>query len=260
MIDEPSRPQPKYPIASVDRSLRLLKELKRHPQLTLTRAHEILDIGPSTAHRLLQMLVYEGFAVQDPQSRAYMAGPELAGFNPVDELSTELLAKGESVLRGLAARTGETVHLGLLNGPHIHYVAGIESPSVLRVGLRTGDIAMAYASSLGKAMLATYDDEVVASLFDGVRFDAVTKHTIGTLDSLLDELRVVRRRGYAMNIEEAEDGVTSTAVAAPVPGPSSMVALSVAVPLNRRTEALVQRHISLLRVAAMQLSAELHQS
>jgi DNA-binding IclR family transcriptional regulator len=260
MDDHDQRAAPRYPIASVDRSLRLLKELKRRPQLSLTCASDILGVGGSTAHRLLQMLVFEGFAVQDTRSRTYMAGPELTGFNPADELYTELLATGQPLLQGLAARSGETVHLGVLNGSHIHYVAGVESLSVLRVGTRVGDTSMAYASSLGKAMLASYGDDVVASMFDGVRFDKVTRHTITSLEALLDELRVVRRRGYAINIEEAEVGVTSTAVAVPVPGPSSMVALSVAIPLSRRTDALVQRHITLLRVATRQLAAELHQN
>lgn len=259
MLDRPDRPQPRYPIAGVDRTLRLLKELKRRPQLSLTQTREILGIGQSTAHRLVQMLVYEGFAVQDKRTRTYMAGPELVGFNPLDGLHPKLVKKGQAVIQALAARCGETVHLAVLNGVYVRYVAGVESAAVLRVSSRAGELTPAYASSLGKAMLASYDDDVVVALLRGVRFERVTRHTIRTLDDLLEDLNAVRRRGYSINIEEAEDGVASTSMPVPVPGPSSMVGISVATPLNRRTEARVEDHVALLRVATKRLAAELRE-
>lgn len=260
MPDRPDAPEPRYPIASVDRTLRLLKELKRRPQVSLTQTREILGIGQSTAHRLLQMLAYEGFAVQDKRTRTYMAGPELVGFNPVDGLHPKLMKKSQALIQALAARCGETVHLAVLNGAYVRYVAGVESAAVLRVSSRAGDFTPAYASSLGKAMLASYDDDVVVGLLQGVRFERVTHRTIRTLDHLLDDLNAVRRRGYATNIGEAEDGVTSTSMASPVPGPSSMVGISVATPLHRHSEARVEEHVALLRVATKRLAAELRES
>ena len=57
----------------------------------------------------------------------------------------------------LAAETGETVHLGALEGNQVRYVDGLESERALRVVARTGTLAPAHCTSLGKALLAKSD-------------------------------------------------------------------------------------------------------
>lgn len=72
--------RPSYAIASVDNALRIATWLQLEGSLTVSEAAVRLAVAPSTAHRLLQMLVYRDFAVRD-EGRAYRAGPvlELAG-------------------------------------------------------------------------------------------------------------------------------------------------------------------------------------
>ena len=67
---------PTYAIASVDHALRLATMLQLEGTLTVADAAERLGVARSTAHRLLQMLVYRDFALQD-EARTYHAGPVL---------------------------------------------------------------------------------------------------------------------------------------------------------------------------------------
>lgn len=65
---------PNYEIASVGRALTLLSLYAEQPRITVTEAAQLLDVAPSTAHRMLQMLVHHSFAVQG-EDRAYHRGP-----------------------------------------------------------------------------------------------------------------------------------------------------------------------------------------
>ncbi|WP_226823660.1 helix-turn-helix domain-containing protein [Brevibacterium aurantiacum] len=65
---------PAHLLGSVDNALRLLQTLRDTGAVSITDAAADLQVSPSTAHRLLSMLVYRGFAVQD-ESRIYHPGP-----------------------------------------------------------------------------------------------------------------------------------------------------------------------------------------
>src|ERR1035438_10045069 len=100
--------KPQYPVESVDRALRLLLMFREHQEIRLSSVRDELQVGQSTAHRLMAMLVYHGFATQDPATRVYRAGPALfeIGLSVVNKL--DIRAAARPVLESLAAATGET--------------------------------------------------------------------------------------------------------------------------------------------------------
>src|SRR5215467_13691901 len=73
-----ARRPPTYPIASVDRALRLLLLVGRRSSVRLSEASETLGVAPSTAHRLLAMLAFHDFVRQEGARNGYVAGPALA--------------------------------------------------------------------------------------------------------------------------------------------------------------------------------------
>ncbi len=74
--------KPAYLLESVDNALRLLQMLRDVGAVRLNQAANELGIARSTAHRLLAMLVYRGFAVQD-EKRIYHPGPAM-GAGPAE--------------------------------------------------------------------------------------------------------------------------------------------------------------------------------
>lgn len=251
------RPLPQYPVEAVDRALRLLALFREQPELRLSVVRERLGVGQSTAHRLMAMMVYHGFALQDPRTRVYRAGPVLYEVGLAVVRNLDLRAVGHPILVRLAQETGETVHLGTLEGASVRYVDCVESASVLRVGSRVGQFSPAHATSLGKAMLAAMPLEAVHAIFPSPQLPAATAKTIGTLTDLLAELDRVRARGYARNIEEMVDGVCSVGVAVVHPVRGMVGALSVAAPVTRASAEQLHAHAQRLADGARELAAAL---
>src|ERR1700748_3190463 len=143
---------PQYPIESVDNALKLLLLLGEQPQIRLTEATRYLGVASSTAHRLLGMLAYRGFGRQDPVSKAYLPGPALTGvafaiFGRIDIAGTVT-----PILRSLSERLCETVHVGMLDGAAVRFVAALEGPTAVRVASRLGRTMPAHCRSRGKDM------------------------------------------------------------------------------------------------------------
>jgi IclR family transcriptional regulator, acetate operon repressor len=248
---------PQYPIESVDRALRLLLMFREHPEIRLSQARDELGVGQSTAHRLMAMLAYHGFAAQDPVTRLYRAGPALfeIGLSVVSNLDLRSVAR--PVLEKLAAVSGETVHLGVLEGNEVRFVDAVESELALRVSARVGKRVPAHATSLGKAMLAALTDDQVRVLYPSESLPVVTAQTMSRRSDLLAELDRTRARGYACNAGESEQGVGSTGVAIVHPARGPVGAITIAAPLTRLDQGKSERHAALLTQASREITTQL---
>jgi DNA-binding IclR family transcriptional regulator len=254
----PDSRAPAYPIASVDNALRLLVLFRDRPRVRLSEASEYLGVAHSTAHRLMAMLAFHGFVRQEPDSRAYVAGPVLTeiGLAAVRELDIRLHAR--PALEQLAAALGETAHLAVLEGDTVRYLDAVESPRALRVAARTGTTLAANCTASGKALLAELPDAEVTALFPGqAALTALTGRSITTRPRLLAELAWVRERGSAVNVEESEDGVASVAVAVHGPRLAPAAALAVSGPVSRLTGEVIGRIEAELRDRAAWLETQL---
>src|SRR2546421_4579925 len=146
----------------------------------------------------MAMLAFHGFVRQEPDSRAYVAGPVLTeiGLAAVRELDIRMHAR--PALERLAAALGETAHLAVLEGDSVRYLDAVESPRALRVAARTGTTLAANCTASGKALLAELTDAEVTALFPGpTTLTALTGRSITTRPRLLAELRRGRGPGSA---------------------------------------------------------------
>ena len=226
---------PLYPIESVDNALQVLLLLGEQPKLRLTEVSQYLGVASSTAHRLLAMLQYRGFVRQDAATRSYVPGPTLDGlaFGVLRRLDVRTRAR--PVIERLNSEVEETVHLGRLEGSHVHFIDSVESARALRVGGRVGRSMPAHCTSTGKALLAELPEEELLRLYPDEELVQLTDRSIGTRTALLAELEGIRERGYARSAEEAEEGVSSLAVALHSTQ-SPRLAINVSVPASRMNE------------------------
>ncbi len=226
-------PPPQYPIESVDKALKLILLLAEQPEIRLSEATRYLGVASSTAHRLLAMLQYRGFVRQDPATKAYHAGPAITSVAFAVLGRIDLQGTATPVMRRLSERLRESVHMGMLEGPTVRFVAVAEGPTAVRVASRFGLTMPAHCTSTGKAMLAQLSDAEVQRLYPSEDLERITAHSIGTRTELLKELGRIRRRGYAVNREESEDGVASVAVPIRTRAPGLRLALNAAAPAGR---------------------------
>ncbi len=254
---EKSREVPTYMVSSVDRALRLIQMLRDEGELRLRTAARDLGVAESTVHRLMSMLVFHGFAVQD-ESKAYRPGLAL-GVRPVGlSWTRQLRDAAVPHLELLSNRTGETANLVVRVGTKIHFLWSQEGNRTLRIVSRMGAVLPASTSAGGKALLADLPDEVLYRLYQGKGADAMGD-ALGDRDlaALLRELKACRRNGFATTNQQTEKGVS--AVAAPLRDASgrAIAAMSLSAPSARFAELLVPESIQLIMASRHDLQNDI---
>jgi IclR family acetate operon transcriptional repressor len=198
---------PAYPIESVGNALALLLLYKDRHAIRVAEASDALGVARSTAHRLLAMLQHYGLVRQNPRTRAYHAGSALVELGAAVSAEMDVQAAVRPLLEKLVDELGETAHVCTLRGRDSIFLGCVESPKALRSGDRTGTALPAYATSAGKALLAALSDDAVRERFPNETLEPLTRRTIRTRSALLAELRRVRERGFATNVDESESGL-----------------------------------------------------
>ncbi len=244
----PFKTPPAYAVTSVDHALRLAVVLQVEGPITVSAAAERLGVARSTAHRLLQALVYRDFAVQG-EDRVYRAGPvlELSGRSSSDV--ARLRAAALEPMRLLVDTLGETCNLSVRIGTTARFIASVECDQALRVGNREGMVFPAHTVTGGLVMLAALSPERVDALYAPERF-ADRAADRPDLPRLHRELRAVRRTGIAINLERSERGLAAVGRAVVDRHGDTVAAVSVSMPSVRYRKDRVPRIAAALAAAA----------
>jgi IclR family acetate operon transcriptional repressor len=200
-------------VKSAVRTVEVLDFFARHPGLhSLGSLQQSLGYPKSSLYVLLRTLVDLGWIETDPTGTLYRIGLRalLVGTSYID--TDDVVAGARSVLDRLAEQTGETCHLARLDGSDVVYLATRESRHFLRPFSRVARRLPAYATSLGKSLLADRDDDEVRTILPR-RLEALTKNTLTDPSKLMADLARVRRRGYAVDREESTIGLRCFGVA-----------------------------------------------
>ncbi|PZS03133.1 MAG: IclR family transcriptional regulator [Pseudonocardiales bacterium] len=242
--------QPRYPITSVDNALRLVLMFRDQRWIRVAEASESLGVVRSTAHRLLAMLQYRGLVQQDPETKAYAAGPALVdiGLSVVRDMDVRRHLR--PYLEQLALDLGETVQLMILDGADTLFIDSVESHQALRTSSRIGRRYPAHNTSGGKVLLAQLPTERLGELYPTERLPTLTSRSTKRRAELFRELDRVREQGYGTNRGESEPDVAAVAVGVTNAFGQIRAAIAMSAPLSRFDEASVPRVAAILREAA----------
>jgi DNA-binding IclR family transcriptional regulator len=222
-----------YTIAVLGRALDVLEALEASGEpMGASDLARSLDTTKSSVFRILSTLEQRGYVMKQPGTARYSLGARLAtlGQNALSGLDLRRIARPE--LERLHTRFQETVNLGVLYSTNIVYLDMIESPQSLRMAAKIGSYHPAHSTALGKAMLAFLPEkELIAMVPEELR--AQTSQTITDRSRLLNELRNVRQRGIAEEIEENEMGSRCVGIAIFDQRQCPVAAISVSAPASR---------------------------
>jgi IclR family acetate operon transcriptional repressor len=247
--------RPAYAIASVDHALQLATILQVEGPLTVSEAAERLGVARSTAHRLLSMLCYRDFAVQDGDRR-YVAGPVVALAARSHSRAALLRDVAMPHLTTLADRVAESTNLMVLSGDQVRFIGSVEGTQVLRVGNREGMVFPAHLSSGGVLLLADLRTEQFEALYSDERW-ADRRDQQPDVTALRREMRLAHRRGYAVNNGRTEIGVTAVGRAVRGTDGGAEAAVSISLPTARYSRATLPKLVATLATTIADIERDL---
>jgi DNA-binding IclR family transcriptional regulator len=200
-------------IQSVDRAARILNALAASSgRLGVSELSAELELAKGTVHGLIKTLRDHGLVEQDVESDKYQLGPALLKLSNRYLYLNELRSRSQAWSESLAARTHESVRVGLAQDDGILIVHHVFRPDASLQMLEVGAVLPLHATALGKAVLAHLGDAREREILKAA-LPKLTGHTLG-VRPLRTELGEVRSRRFALEREEAVLGEAS--VASPV--------------------------------------------
>jgi IclR family pca regulon transcriptional regulator len=200
-------------VQSLERGLAVIRAFDaRHSELTLSEVARICDLTRAAARRFLLTLADLGYVRTD--GRLFSLTPRVLELGYAFLSSLSLPEVAEPHLERLVAETRESSSVSVLDGDDIVYVARVPTSRIMTVAINVGTRFPAYATSMGRVLLAALPDDELESYLGRVRLERLAKRTLSTPAALRTELREVRSQGYAIVDQELEEGLR--AIAAPI--------------------------------------------
>jgi DNA-binding IclR family transcriptional regulator len=228
---------------------------------TIRKSWGVMDLSRETGlhksvvTRILATMAREGFVVQDPESRAYSAGPKAFAVGSSYEPQEVLGQVARPVMRRVTEQCGHATSLGVPAGDRFIYLLVIESTLPVRVAARVGEERDYHANSIRKILLAGMSDAEIRERVAARPLRAHTEHTVVGLDQLMVEIAEIRRTGMATNREEAVLGVGARAVPILDGAGHWTAGLSIVYPIHLVEDREVSELEHLVRDAGQEISA-----
>ena len=159
----------------------------------------------STTFRMLKFMTDSGYFRSN--GGIYFLGVKFIRLGNIACEQNPLIRIAQPKLESLAARTLETVHLAERKDREIQYIGKVEGRRSIRMGSLIGKRSPIYCTGVGKVILAFMPDSERESLLRELEFRPYTAKTITSREDLCSELLRIRRKGYAVDDCEHEEGV-----------------------------------------------------
>ena len=244
---------------SLQKALRILLFMGENgPALGVTQLAAGLNLNKTTVHRLLQAMEKFDLIERNPESDRYRLGLKLHELGNRAVESRTLRTEARRFLVDLSRATHETVSLAVPGLGGVVCLDRVDSAhSIITVRTPIGARFPPHCTAAAKATLAYLPDEEVEAILSIMGLTAYTPHTMTTLAEVKKNLREVAERGYALDRQETERGLSG--VAAPIWSRDGRViaAVGVAGPTGRFKGKELARKIALTKETTAKISASL---
>lgn len=222
--------------------------------VTVKEIAEGLEIPLPTAHRLVGNLEERGILQRSLGSKRLVVGTRML------DLAAKAIGAGfrrssrHAILRAVSEKIGEQCEIGVVRDNLVTYVDAVRVGAASGLQFDPGVRAPLHCTSTGKLYMSRLPERVRRKLCFNLNLERFTPATITDPEALLDEVKRVRARGWAMSNEEFVKGVVGCAV--PIFGQDSLLigGLGISVPIARVNFAKLQKFIAPLQEAAQRLS------
>lgn len=235
--------------------MKLIARLQR--DITVTDAANELDWPKSSVSRTLSKMAEFGFLERDPVTRAYRPGEVIMEASYYFRASHSLISLLEDELQVLVTETGYTCYINLLDGAESMVIQmRTGTAGALQVYTPVGTRGPAYASSMGRAILARLSNKVVMQIV-GPQFDASLVNAPQSREDLLARLETVRAQGWALSRGEFVSGVAGISSAVVDPASQKIYGIGIALPAQALTGDIADHFGVRVRDSAMKVGRQI---
>jgi len=249
--------RPAHYVQSLERGLAVIRAFGADsPSLTLSEVARATGLTRAATRRFLLTLGDLGYVRTD--GRRFELTPRVLELGYAFLSSISLPEVAEPHIERLVSEVHESSSVSVLDGDDIVYVARVPTSRIMRVSINVGTRFPAYATSMGRVMLAGLEPEELDAFLGRAELRRLSAHTITDEQKLRTELARVRRQGWAMVDQELEEGLRS--VAAPIHDRSGRVvaAVNLSAHASRTSiEAVMRTLLPPLLAAAERIEADL---
>lgn len=201
-------------IQSVGRAFAILQYLATCEEAApLSQISAACALPQATTHRFLLTLCSLGY-VRNTGGGAYTLTLKLLGLCRKSVGSSTILSVCRPHLERLTALVNEILQIVIRDGNEVIYIEKIGTTSdSVEISTRVGHRVPVYRCASGRSILAALPEEEAERILKSCNRISTTKNTIVDLDSLKEQLRIIRKNGYALNLEEDEVGIRCVATA-----------------------------------------------
>jgi IclR family transcriptional regulator, pca regulon regulatory protein len=200
-------------VQSLERGLAVIRAFDAaHPELTLSEVAAATGVTRAAARRFLLTLIDLGYVRTDGRFFSLRARVLELGYAYLSGLSLPEVA--EPHLEALVKDVNESSSVSVLDGDDLVYVARMPTSRIMTVAISVGTRFPAYATSMGRVLLAGLPPEELDEYLAKLRLERLTSRTVGSVTVLRTELKRIRAQGWALVDQELEEGLRS--VAAPI--------------------------------------------
>lgn len=217
-----------------------------------------MEMNSATALRYLTTLVNSGYIEQNPETLKYRPTYKIKGLATHINRDGELNMIARPYLENIAERVGESVCISVeANGKAVYIDVIHSTKNTLIAFQRAGTYSPLHCTGNGKLLLLNYTEEEIDHYIETTGLRKYTEHTITNKKVLMKELDLVRKRGYAYDEQEREDGIRC--IAFPIRNAEGKVIAGVSVsgPIERMSDEILNPNISYLREQVMQISEKM---
>jgi DNA-binding IclR family transcriptional regulator len=246
------------PVKSAVRVVDILEALATQPDgLSFSALGRRLGLPKSSLHELLAALTERGYIAFDEERRTYALGIRVWELGQAYPFHRDLLREAHRVMEGIVAEVNETVQLATLDGTDNVYLDKVDCSHPIRLQSHVGKRLPAYATGLGKVLLAALPTDDLQIRLDGQTFRTFTPRTVRDQAALLAELDAVRARGFAVDDQEYTEGLRCVAVPIVERGGCVTTALSASVPIMRASPDQLALALRALAAGSLEISRRL---
>ncbi len=211
-------------VQSLDRGLAVIRAFgPDRERLSLSEVARATGLTRAATRRFLLTLVKLGYVRSD--GREFSLRPRVLelGYAYLSGLALPEIASPH--LEELVAKVRESSSISVLDGHYVVYVARVPTKRIMTVAISVGTRFPAYATSMGRVLLAGLSPEDLDRYLDEADLEPITARTVTDPERLRDVLAEVARQGYAIVDQELEEGLR--AVAAPIRAPGGSVTAAI---------------------------------